>query len=182
MDIWLIVIIVVAAAVLAAGATWWWMRGRRRRRLQNRFGPEYDRQVRRADSQQDAEERLAAREQRREQFDIQPLPEGAARRYEQQWNQIQRDFVDEPAPAIGRADELIQQVMRQRGYPVDNFERRAADLSVDHPEVVQHYREGHRLATSDRQTTEQLRDAMLHYRTLFDALVTDTGHDDQDPS
>lgn len=172
-------IIIAGAAVLVAVvalAAWAVTRRRKRRALRERFGPEYERTVAAADRRRDAERQLQEREQRRERFDIRPLTEEQRARHRDRWTAVQRDFVDDPVGAVDRADRLIQDVMAERGYPVEDFDRRAEDLSVDHPEVVQDYREGHRLATASRDgfaTTEDLREAMLRHRRLFDRLVGD---------
>jgi hypothetical protein len=139
--------------------------------LQQRFGPEYDRTIERTDGRREAEADLAARAKRRDELDIRPLPTASRDRYVEQWQHVQARFVDDPRGAVQEADTLIQSVMRERGYPVDDFEQRAADISVDHPHVVENYREGHRLASGG---TEQQRQAMVKYRALFDELVEDT--------
>jgi hypothetical protein len=138
--------------------------------LQQRFGPEYERTVERAEDRKQAEADLAARAKRRDELDIRPLPAAARDRYVEEWQRVQSRFVDDPRGAVQEADALIQSVMRERGYPVDDFEQRAADVSVDHPQVVENYRSGHRLASGD---TEAQRQAMVHYRALFDELVDD---------
>lgn len=147
------------------------------RHLQQRFGPEYDRVTGSTGSTRAAEAELAQREARREQIEIRDLPETSRARYVEEWRALQSDFVDEPQRAVGSADALLQRVMAERGYPVEDFEQRADDLSTDHPEVVQNYREGHRLAqmsTGNGQSTEALRQAMRHYRALFEELVERT--------
>jgi hypothetical protein len=187
METVLIVILgVVAVAIIAALA----YLVTRRRRLRDRFGPEYDREVERAESRREAHAELQEREERHEQFDIRPLNPATRERFVQRWEETQREFVDTPRTAVERADLLIQEVMRERGYPVEDFEQRAADLSVDHPDVVEHYREGRRSAdhvatqTSDERT-EEMRQAMLHFRQLFDVLVdgdTDRSRADEEPA
>jgi hypothetical protein len=167
-------IIIVVAILLAAVIVWRALASRRTRTLQGRFGPEYDRTIESTDSKRDAERELNARAERRDELDIRPLAPGARQRYLTEWQQVQARFVDDPDGAVRSADMLIQTVMSERGYPMDDFEQRAADISVDHPDVVQNYREGHRLtrasATGDG-TTEDLRQAMQHYRALFDELL-----------
>lgn len=176
MDTTTLIIIAVAAVAIIAIIAWAVVNGMRHRRLQDRFGPEYERVKDRSGSRRDAASELEERQERRQRFDIRPLDEASAERYRNRWRDIQADFVDTPETAIRAADDLIQDVMRERGYPVDDFEQRAADLSVDHPQVVQHYREGHgiveRHRRSDGRDTEDLRQAMLHYRRLFEQLVT----------
>jgi hypothetical protein len=174
MPVWAWVVIVVGVVlVVALGA---WLVGSRRRsgRLQSRFGPEYERTVETAGSKREAEAELAEREERREQLEVRPLSSAARERYLASWQTVQAEFVDGPAAAVVGADSLIQSVMAERGYPVDDFEQRAADVSVDHPEVVEHYRAGHRLSemsANGEGSTEDLRQAMRHYRALFETLV-----------
>jgi hypothetical protein len=177
MPVWVWVLIVVAAVVVVAVVVWRALVTRRTRQLQDRFGPEYNRTLDNADSKRDAEAELRAREERREQLDIRPLPTAARERYVAEWQRVQALFVDDPQGAVHDGDMLIQSVMRDRGYPVDDFEQRSADVSVDHPKVVENYREGHRLANASARgdgTTEDLRQAMRHYRALFEELVDDT--------
>src|SRR5262245_9787649 len=171
MPVWAWVIIAVAIVLFVAFAIWRALVAKRRKTLQSRFGPEYERTLDTADSRRDAERDLAARADRRDELDIRPLPAAARDRYVAQWQQVQVRFVDDPDGAVRDADTLIQSVMRDRGYPMEDFDQRAADISVDHPRVVENYREGHRLVGGD---TEDLRQAMRHYRVLFDELVEDT--------
>jgi hypothetical protein len=171
---WAWAIIVVAAVVLVAIVVWRALATRRTRTLQGRFGSEYDRTLEGAESKRDAEGELKARAERRDELDIRPLAPGARERYVAEWRRVQARFVDEPDGAVREADALIQSVMAERGYPMDDFDQRAADVSVDHPDVVENYREGHRLARASALgdgTTEDLRQAMQHYRALFDELV-----------
>ena len=168
---WVWALVAVGVIIVVALVVWQAMKARRTRTLHDRFGPEYDRTVERADGRRDAEADLAARAKRRDELDIRPLPRATRDRYVEEWQHVQARFVDDPRGAVQEADSLIQSVMRERGYPVDDFEQRAADISVDHPQVVENYRNGHRLATGD---TEEQRQAMVHYRALFDELVEDT--------
>ena len=177
MPAWLWVLIVVAAVVVVAAVIWRAVATRRTRTLQDRFGPEYNRTVNSSDSKRDAEAELRARAERREQLDIRPLPAAARDRYVDEWKRVQALFVDDPQGAVHDGDMLIQSVMRDRGYPVDDFEQRSADVSVDHPKVVENYRQGHQLANASARgdgTTEDLRQAMRHYRALFEELVDET--------
>jgi FtsZ-interacting cell division protein ZipA len=169
---WAWVLIAVGVIVVIALVVWQALRARRSRTLQERFGPEYGRTVERADDRREAEAELAARARRRDELEIRPLPSAARERYLQEWRQVQARFVDDPGGAVEEADTLIQSVMRERGYPVEDFEQRAADVSVDHPQVVENYRSGHRLARSG--DTEDQRQAMVHLRSLFEELVEET--------
>jgi hypothetical protein len=169
---WILIAVgVVAVCLLIA---WRTLATRRRRGLQQTFGPEYDRTVADAPSRRDAESDLAERQKRREELEIKPLDPGARERYRSEWQRAQERFVDDPPGAVGEADRLIQDVMRERGYPVQDFEQRAADVSVDHPEVVSNYRAAHGISVASERgkaSTEDLRTAMVHYRSLFAELL-----------
>jgi hypothetical protein len=170
---WIIIIAVVAIAIVALIARQI-SASRRTTHLRDRFGPEYDRVAGATGSKRDAEAELAEREEHRDQLELKTLPESSRDRYREWWRTVQAQFVDDPRNAIKAADELIQSVMAERGYPVDDFEQRAADISVDHPDLVQHYRQGHRLAETSQEngaSTEDLRQAMVHFRALFEELV-----------
>ena len=149
--------------------------GRRKtRRLKEHFGAEYERAVDDAGGQRAAEQELVARERKRQKLDIVALSPAAHQRYAQQWTDIQRSFVDDPSEAVGYADRLVTEVMRERGYPVDDFEQQAADISVDHPDTVVHYRAAHTLHLAQEQAdigTEAQRQAFVHYRALFEQLL-----------
>ena len=169
-----VAVAIVAAVIIAGAVAWWAYRRRRSRGLRETFGHEYDRTVSDAPTRRDAEQELLDRARRHEEFDIRPLPAATRDRYLLEWRGIQERFVENPASAIGDADDLIQQVMRERGYPVEDFEQRAADLSVDHPDVVEDYRAGHAVARAHARgeaTTEDLRNALLRYRSLFESLL-----------
>ena len=177
MPAWAWVLIVLAVLAVVTVAIVKGLRDRRTRSLRDRFGPEYDRTLESGESKRDAEAELKARAERREQLEIRPLTTAARERYVDGWQRVQAKFVDDPAGAVHDADMLIQSVMEDRGYPMDDFEQRAADVSVDHPRVVENYRQGHALARKSAVgdgTTEDLRQAMQHYRTLFEELVEDT--------
>ena len=151
-----------------------WAWSRRTRALRERFGPEHDRTLEGAQSNREAESEPAARAERRAELQITPLPPGARERYVTEWQRVQARFVDDPAGAAREADMLIQAVMEDRGYPVDDLDQRAADVSVDHPRAVEAYREAQRLTRASAlgdATTEDLRRAMQQYRSLFDELV-----------
>lgn len=176
MDAWMwIVLAVVAVAVLVVG--WSAMRSRRSKQLQEGFGPEYEHVVEETGDKRDAERELRERRDRREELEIQPLTTESRERYAEEWRTVQGRFVDEPDAAVRGADRLVQQVMAERGYPVaDDFERRAADVSVDYPDVVENFREGHRLVNEHEagdSGTEPLRQAMVHFRSLFDELLAE---------
>ncbi|MFL5927044.1 MAG: hypothetical protein ACJ77E_08925, partial [Gaiellaceae bacterium] len=170
--VWIVIAVVVVLVVL--GVIWAGQRKRRTKALQERFGSEYDRVAADAPTKRAAESELQEREQRREQFDIRPLDPGQREAYRAQWQTIQARFVDDPSGSLAAADSLIQTVMRERGYPVDDFDTRAGDLSVDHPDVVENYRAGHGIAVAHdrgKAGTEELRRAVQHYRVLFGELV-----------
>jgi hypothetical protein len=174
MPAWVWVLIAVAVVAAVAVAIWQALAHKRTSKLQQQFGPEYDRTVGGAESKRDAEAELRAREERRQRLDIRPLSQAARDRYVERWQSVQAQFVDDPRTAVSSADSLIQSVMEERGYPVEDFEQRAADVSVDHPQVVENYRQGHRLAQASADgsdSTEDLRQAMRNFRALFDELV-----------
>jgi hypothetical protein len=171
-----IAIIIAAAAILVAGiAILFSIRKRRTERLRTQFGgAEYNRAVKEGGSRQKAEAVLDKRADRVESFHIQPLGPGDRARFVESWRKVQARFVDGPAGAVTEADQLLRDVMSARGYPVSDFEQRAADISVDHPLVLEHYRSAHEIAvrqTQGQAITEDLRQAMIHYRTLFEELV-----------
>jgi hypothetical protein len=169
-------LIALAAAVLVIVAVVIWLYVRKRRGttagLRQKFGPEYDRAVLTHGSK--AEAKLADREKRMEKLNIRDLDAMEHERYSKQWQSVQSRFVDSPKGAVAEADDLVSSVMKARGYPVSDFEQRAADISVDHPRVVEDYRSAHGIALrvgKDAATTEDLRTAMIHYRSLFEELV-----------
>lgn len=171
---WIILVVIVAVIVIAA--IWWFVQSRRSRTLHEEFGPEYDRTVREADSRRAAESELRERRERVENLNIRPLSVSDRDRFAKDWQTLQPRFVDDPQGAVNDADSLVSDLMQTRGYPMGEFEQRAADISVDHPEVVNHYREAHRLAqrnASGEATTEEQRRAIVHYRELFDELLSD---------
>jgi len=161
--------------VVAGIATLVFMRNRRTARLRNQFGgPEYTRAVREGGNQRRAENKLEKRAERVESFHIRALSPADHARFLETWRKVQGRFVDSPGGAVTEADQLLGDVMSMRGYPVSNFEQRAADISVDHPLVMENYRAGHGIAvrqTQGQAGTEELRQAMIHYRTLFEELV-----------
>jgi hypothetical protein len=142
--------------------------------LRDRFGPEYDRALKQHGSERKAEAKLADRETRVDLLQIRNLDLAERERYLAQWQAVQSRFVDYPKGAVTEADELVSSLMQTRGYPVADFDQRAADISVDHPRVVDNYRSAHNIALrlgTDEASTEELRTAMIHYRSLFDELV-----------
>jgi len=173
MDAWVWVVIVIAVLVVAGLIAWGVMRSRRTRMLQEQFGPEYER-AERLSGRREAEADLRARQTRRESLNIKPLSPGARDRYTTEWSAVQSRFVDDPKSALADADRLVMDLMRERGYPMDEFDQRAADISVDHPTVVEHYRSGHEISKScaeDQATTEDMRQGLVHYRALFEELL-----------
>lgn len=148
----------------------------KREELRRRFGPEYDRAVERFGNVEHAERELLARAKRVQKFKLHRLNDADQQRFTHAWQQVQVRFVDDPSGAVADANELIKHVMRGRGYPVEDFEQRVADLSVDHADVVQHYRAARVLALANsegRANTEELRQAFVHYRALFAELLDD---------
>jgi FtsZ-interacting cell division protein ZipA len=169
-----LIVVIVIAVLVVIGIALMVMRKREGERLKERFGPEYDRQVREAGSETKAQAELLKREKRVEKLDIRPLPPEQRHAFAEDWQQVQARFVDDPERSIALADALVAEVMKARGYPVDDFEQRAADISVEHPEVVQNYRAAHDIAVRREQgkaDTEDLRSALLGYRNLFDELL-----------
>src|SRR6478672_134566 len=145
--------------------------------LKERFGPEYERTVSAAGEQRAAENELAARERERNKLEILPLTPEAYVGYAHRWQTVQTAFVDDPSSAVGDADRLVTEVMRERGYPVDDFDQQAADISVDHPLVVENYRAAHSIHLSQQNGdvgTEAQRQAFVHYRALFEKLLETT--------
>ena len=168
----LIIVVILIVIVLAALAVV--RRQQRSKQLQERFGPEYDRVVDEVGDQSRAEKELEGRVAHVKTLNIRPLTADEVNRYALEWQDTQRQFVDEPLTALQKADQLIQEVMRVRGYPVDDFEQRAADISVDYPELVTDYRGMHRIAVKevkDKPSTEDMRQAMVHGRALFENLI-----------
>jgi len=174
MATWVWIVIVAAVVIVLLLAAWTVASRRRSTQLKGRFGPEYDRTVGDADSRRKAERELRERQERRAQLDIRPLTPAARERYSGQWQTTQARFVDDPGAAVNDADRLVQQVMRERGYPTDDFDRRAADISVDYPHIVEIYRAAHGTAVAHGQgeaSTEDLRQSLVHYRSLFEELL-----------
>ena len=167
MVVLVVIIIALVVALVARPAM-------RRRRLKTEFGPEYDRTVEDKGDVRSAEHELTNRQRRHQELELKPLSEANRTRYLRDWSAVQEQFVDSPKEAVGQADQLISEVMTARGYPSGDFDQQAADLSVEHSSVLGHYRDAHTISQrpeSDPASTEDLRAAMVHYRTLFEDLV-----------
>ena len=171
-------LIALAAVVILVIAVLAWVYVRKRRSmtagLRQKFGPEYERAVQKHGSERKAEARLADRQQRDEKLNIRDLDPMEHERFLKRWESVQSRFVDSPKGAVTEADDLVSSLMKTRGYPVSDFDQRAADVSVDHPQVVENYRSGHEIALrvgENGASTEDLRTAMIHYRSLFEELV-----------
>jgi len=174
MDNTLVIVLILIAIIVVAAAAWFFYRKRTSEQLKNRFGPEYDRTVERASSREDAERELREREARVTRFKIVALRHEEARGYQTKWQAVQAQFVDEPKVAVSEANHLIQEVMGKRGYPVSEFEQSAADLSVQYPRVVENYRVACEIAERNKRgdaDTEDLRRALVCYRSLFEELL-----------
>jgi FtsZ-interacting cell division protein ZipA len=167
--VWVFIAVLVVVAVIVVG--WSLSRRRRSTRLKEHFGPEYERTVGELGEQRAAEAELVAREKKRKKLDIIDLTPEARAEHAAAWQTVQTDFVDDPQDAVGRAERLVTRVMRERGYPIDDFDQRAADISVDHPDIVENYRSAHAIYRSDDISTEDARQAFVHYRALFDRLL-----------
>ena len=164
------VIFLIIGGVIAMAA----MRVQRTKRLKDRFGPEYERAISEIGDKRQAEDELDARLAHVNTLDIRALTAEEVNRYALEWQKTQTEFVDEPLSALQKADRLIREVMKARGYPVEDFEQRAADISVDYPELVSDYRGMHMIAVKEKEdevSTEEMRQAMVHGRTLFENLI-----------
>lgn len=168
-----VILIIVAVAAVAFGL-FMYIQKERTKRLRCKFGPEYDRVVDSYGNRSKAEEDLVHRQKRVEKLHLRDLTPADADRFADAWRAEQARFVDSPRDAIANADHLVIELMQTRGYPMGDFEQRAADISVDHPVVLENYRAAHAIAVRDSQataSTEDLRQAMVHYRTLFEELL-----------
>ena len=168
--------IIVAIIVLVVGAIIVLVQRRRTEKLRTRFGPEYERSIAESGDRRRAEAQLEKRAERVEKYHLRPLAAEDRSRFTEQWDRVQAHFVDAPAGAVSEADQLVGDIMATCGYPMGDFEQRAADISVDHPVVVQNYRAAHDIAirqAKGQATTEDLRRAMIHYRALFEDIVYD---------
>ena len=167
-------IIIVVAIIAAAAVIIYFLKLQNSKRLRERFGPEYNRAVESSGNTMRGEAHLKKLEKRVQKYDIRPLAPEARVRFVEAWRRLQAKFVDEPQHAVSEADQLVAEAMTARGYPVADFEQQAADLSVNHPLVIENYRAGHAIAvrhSEGKASTEDLRQALIHYRKLFDELV-----------
>ncbi|WP_024936804.1 hypothetical protein, partial [Actinomadura welshii] len=174
--IWVVIAVAVVAALAAAG--YLAVTRSRSARLRRRFGPEYDRAVEREGGRAAAERELRSREQRHEELELRDLDPRRREQYREQWVRVQERFVDTPEAAVEQADGLVTVVMGERGYPTHGFEEKVAHLSVEHGRTMDHYRHAHTIsarAASKQASTEDLRQAMVHYRALFEELLTPPG-------
>jgi hypothetical protein len=172
-QMWIVLVAVLVGIIIFLGGYIYFER-KRSRDLQARFGPEYDRTLDKYQNQRAAEEELKAREERVRKLRIVPLSPADGARFSEVWRSLQNRFVDSPRAAVEDADREVRELMEKRGYPVGDFERRAADISVDHPSVVENYRRAHQIALHSHDgtaDTEELRKAIIHYRALFDELL-----------
>jgi hypothetical protein len=170
----LVIVIGVILVGIVGIAAAMFLKKHKTERLRTRFGPEYTRAVEESGGRRKAEAGLEQREKRVEGFAIRPLAASDRERYVASWRKVQAEFVDDPKKSVTRADQLLADVMSTRGYSVSEFAQRSADISVDHPLVVENYRAANEIAVRHARgqaTTEDLRQAMIHYRTLFDELV-----------
>src|SRR5688572_4871641 len=171
----LVVLLVVGAILVVLGVV-----ANRRRALRQRFGPEYDRVVESTEDRRAAERELRDRERRHAELELRPLDPASRERYSASWEEIQVRFVDAPDQAVGEADELVTRLVAERGYPTGDYDERLAHLSVEHARTLDHYRQAHDINERNSRgeaTTEQLRQALVHYRALFaDLLGTDSEH------
>ncbi len=171
--IWIWVALGAAALLIVAALVSRAARRARTESLRNAFGREYDHTVHEAGSRKRAERELLARKEEVERYEIRPLTAAERERYRADWQKVEQHFIERPTMAVVEADELVAEVMRVQGYPMGDFEKYAAHLSVKHPRIVEHYRAGHSVITGapGSASTEDLRQAMLHYRALFDELL-----------
>lgn len=181
MDAAIWVVIAIVALVVIGVLVWFAMNKQPSGQLREVFGPEYDRTVEESEDRKAAESELLERRKRVEEFDIRPLDPAERTRFASRWIAVQSRFVDDPKSALGEADELVTEVMSERGYPMNDFDQRAADVSVDHPRVVEDYRAAHGISErvgSNDATTEDMRQALVHYRSLFSELLEESDTSD----
>ncbi len=174
MDTWVWIVIAVVAAIVLLAVLWSAMRAKRSSALRDTFGREYDRTVDQTGDRRAAEQELRERQKQHEELDIKPLSPESRDRYIRRWQSTQTRFVDDPKGAVLEADTLVQEVMQERGYPTKDFDRRVADISVAHPELVEKYRTAHGIAEASERgeaSTEDMRHSVRHYRALFAELL-----------
>jgi hypothetical protein len=179
MDNSVIIVLVIALVAAIGAAIWLYVRNRRSEALQDRFGPEYERTLAEHHDQRKAERELEHRADRVDKLNIRPLGRDERDSFAARWRTVQAQFVDDPSGATDAADQLVGEVMEARGYPVGDFDQQAADVSVDHPLVVEHYRAAHAIALRNSRgaaDTEQLRQALVHFRALFEDLLETEAH------
>src|SRR5512133_138680 len=185
MDTWVWIVIAAAVVIVLLAIVWSATRAKRTRSLQDTFGREYDRTVDQAGDRRAAELELLERQKQHDKLDIQPLSPESRDRYVRRWQSTQTRFVDDPRGAVAEADMLVQEVMQERGYPTKDFERRVADVSVDHPDLVEKYRTADGIARASERgeaSTEDMRHSVRHYRALLAELLEtdDNGVEDVD--
>lgn len=178
----IMIAVLIGIAFLAAIAVWFAMRRRHTTQLREKYGDEYDRTLHEHGRRGAAEAALEERAERVSKLDIRPLDPAAREAAIVEWREVKAVFVDSPVEAVHHADRLLAKIMTTRGYPMADFERRYEDLTVDHGEVARHYRDGHEITLKHERgqaTTEDLRQAMIHFEALFDDLVNEVSHDDE---
>lgn len=178
MDTWVWIVIVAVAAIVVLAVIWSATRAKRSRALKETFGREYDRTVENTGDRRAAEQELLERQERHDELELKPLSRESRDRYVRRWQSTQTRFVDDPKGAVAEADALVQEVMQERGYPTDDFDRRVADISVDHPDLVEKYRTAQGIAQASEQgeaSTEDMRQSVRHYRALFAVLLETNG-------
>jgi hypothetical protein len=185
MDTWVWIVIAAVAVIVVLAIVWSATRAKRTRALQGTFGREYDRTVDEAGDRRAAERELLERQKQHDKLDIRPLAPESRDRYVRRWRSTQTRFVDDPKGAVAEADRLVQDVMQERGYPTKDFDRRVADISVDHPDLVEKYRTADGIARASERgeaSTEDMRHSVRHYRALFAELLEtdDNGVEDVD--
>ena len=176
-----VVVVIVLAALVGGGLAM--ARARRTRQLREQFGPEYDRMLDEKGDRREAERALTERREHHRDLDLKPLDPATHERYQEEWRQVQRSFVDDPGAAVDRADGLVESIMRDRGYPADDADGRSEEVATAHPRIAEHYREARRVHDAHRRgsaSTEDLRGAVTSYRDLVEALLDDGSEDDHD--
>ena len=174
MDTWIWIVIAAVVVIVVLAIVWNAARAKRTRALQDTFGREYDRTVDQTGDRRSAERELLDRQKQHDELDVRPLSPESRDRYARRWQSTQARFVDDPKGAVAEADTLVQEVMQERGYPTKDFERRVADISIDHPDVVEKYRNAHGIAQATERgeaSTEDMRHSVRHYRALFAQLL-----------